>query len=160
GRTSGCRRGPSAPRDVPPADPRLTSCAAHDSTTRTTERSPMTRLMIPVPLRWADLNAYGHVHNVAIQPLREEARTAASWAHPSADRSATALLDAGPGATTRTLVARQEVEYLLPLAYRREPVTVEMWIGHLGGASIEVCYEVCTQEAGQRTVYVRAATTL
>jgi acyl-CoA thioester hydrolase len=52
------------------------------------------------------------------------------------------VLDAGPGAQTSTLVARQEVEYLRPLGYRRAPVLVEMWIGHLGGASLDVCYEV------------------
>ena len=123
----------------------------------------MTRLMIPVPLRWADLDAYGHVNNVAIMRLLEEARIAAFWRHPEAvdpGLSAAAVLDAGPGATTHTLVARQEVEYLLPLAYQRDPVTVEMWVGHLGGASIEVCYQLTTSRAGERSVYVQAATTL
>ena len=123
----------------------------------------MTRLLVPVPLRWADMDAYGHVNNVAVLRLLEEARIAAFWRHPEADdpgAAPAAVLDAGPGAQTHTLVARQEVEYLLPLGYRRDPVTVEMWLGHLGGASIEVCYQLTAPVDGQRAVFVQACTTL
>jgi len=58
------------------------------------------------------------------------------------------VLDAGPGAQTTTLVARQEIEYVRPLGYRRTPVVVELWIGHLGGASIDVCFEVHDGDPG------------
>ena len=68
-------------------------------------------------------------------------------------------LDAGPGADVSTLVARQEIEYLHPLPYRRRPVIVEMWLGYLGGASIDVCYEV-RDDAPEPTVYARAVATL
>jgi len=74
----------------------------------------------------------------------------------------TAVLEAGPGAQVATLVARQEIEYLRPLSYRRTPVVVEMWLGNLGGASLEVCYEVrdgSPDEPGSE-VYARASTTL
>jgi acyl-CoA thioester hydrolase len=119
------------------------------------------RLFVPVPLRWGDLDAYGHVNNVAMLRLLEEARIAAFWRHPDAveaDAWPTAVLDAGPAATTHTFVARSEIEYLRPLAYRRDPVTVEMWVGHLGGASLDVCYEVTVPEP--REVFARATTTL
>jgi acyl-CoA thioester hydrolase len=100
------------------------------------------------------MDAYGHVNNVEMLTLLEEARIEAFWAQPApapglaVDVTSgrgpwpTAVLDAGPGARTATLVARQEVEYLRPLGYRRTPVVVDLWIGHLGGASIDVCYEV------------------
>lgn len=142
----------------------------------------MTRLRVPVQLRWSDMDAYGHVNNVELLRLLEEARIEAFWAHPApadplgdgaapatgpADRERwpTAVLDAGPGARTATLVARQEVEYLRPLGYRRTPVVVDMWIGHLGGASIDVCYEVHDASpddaaAGAPGPYARAVTTL
>ena len=135
----------------------------------------MTRLQVPVRLRWSDMDAYGHVNNVELLRLLEEARIEAFWAHPAeagpsggtADRSTwpTAVLDAGPGARTSTLVARQEVEYLRPVGYRREPVVVDMWIGHLGGASIDVCYEVhdaapAEGASGTGGPYARAVTTL
>ena len=67
------------------------------------------------------------------------------------------MLDASPGAETFTLVAHQEIEYVAPLAYRRAPVVVALWLGRLGGASLEICYEV-TDEAG--TVYAKAVTTM
>ncbi|QTE30440.1 acyl-CoA thioesterase [Pengzhenrongella sicca] len=136
----------------------------------------MTRLRIPVQLRWSDMDAYGHINNVQMFRILEEARIAAFWSHPNpADGGwPTAVIDAGVGAATTTLVASQEIEYLRPLEYRREPVTVELWIGHLGGASIDVCYQV-VDGGGDGTVdgvaagtgapvaeapYARACTTL
>lgn len=121
-----------------------------------------TRLHIPVALRWADLDAYGHVNNVAVLTLLEEARIAAFWRHPEAVEQAhpTAVLDAGPGADTVTVVARQELEYLAAVPHLREPVVVEMWLGRLGGASIEVCYEITSDVGGRRTVHVQAMTTV
>lgn len=124
----------------------------------------MTRLKIPVQLRWSDMDPYGHLNNVEMFRVLEEARIAAFWAHPSPPTGTgwpTAVLDGGPGATTATLVARQEIEYLRPLAYRRAPVVVELWIGYLGGASIDVCYEVHDgPESVGSSPYARACTTL
>lgn len=112
----------------------------------------MERLRVPVQLRWSDMDAYAHVNNVEMLRLLEEARIEAFWRLPGALDGApapagvatwpTAVLDAGPGAATSTLVARQEIEYLRPLGYRREPVVVDMWISHIGGASLDVGYEV------------------
>ena len=120
------------------------------------------RLHIPVSLRWADLDAYGHVNNVAVLTLLEEARIAAFWGPGEAAPQAypTAVLDAGPGADTVTVVARQELEYLAAVPHLREPVVVETWLGRLGGASIEVCYEITSRVGGRRTVHVQAMTTV
>ena len=139
-------------------------CSAQASTCAELVR--VTRLLVPVQLRWSDLDAYGHVNNVEMFRLLEEARITAFWAHPHesgvagpvdpealadpadpADPAAlaawpTAVLDSGPGASSHTFVARQEIEYLRPLGFDRRPVRVEMWIGHMGGASLDVCYEV------------------
>lgn len=117
------------------------------------------RLFVPVPLRWADLDAYGHVNNVEALRILEEARIAAFWRHDE-DQWPTAVLDAGPGAGTHTFVASTEVEYLVPLGYHRDPVVVETWIGHLGGASIDVCYQITTGSGAERVVYVQARTTV
>ena len=78
----------------------------------------MTTIEIPVQLRWSDMDAYGHVNNVEMLRLLEEARIEAFWRHPEADGVAsrpTAILDASPGARTATLVAHQEIEYLAPI---------------------------------------------
>ncbi|GAA4840957.1 thioesterase family protein [Luteimicrobium xylanilyticum] len=130
----------------------------------------MTRLHVPVSLRWSDLDAYQHVNNVEMFRLLEDARITAFWQHPGAGEDAwpTAVIENGPGATSHTFVARQEIEYLHPLAFTRTPVRVEMWIGKIGGASLEVCYEVHDGAARFERVgptaggepYARAATTI
>ena len=115
-------------------------------------------MRVPVQMRWADLDAYGHVNNAAMLTLLEEARIATFWtSDPEADRSGAKVLSGGPASDTRTLVARQEIEYLAPLSYSQDPVGVELWIGEIGGASLLVCYEVLTP-AGQ--VCARAASSI
>ncbi len=130
----------------------------------------MNRLHVPVSLRWSDLDAYQHVNNVAMFRLLEDARITAFWRHPEAeDPWPTAILDTGPHATSHTLVAGQQIEYLRPLEFSRDPVRVEMWIGAIGGASLEVCYEVYdgarggfprTGPASGGQPYTRAVTTI
>ncbi|WP_166846500.1 thioesterase family protein [Isoptericola sp. BMS4] len=132
----------------------------------------MTRLHVPVPLRWSDLDAYQHVNNVAMFRLLEDARITAFWRHEEAaagEAWPTAILDTGPHATSHTFVAGQQIEYLRPLGFSRTPVRVEMWIGAMGGASLEVCYEVYdgapggfprTGPASGEAPYVKAATTI
>lgn len=116
-------------------------------------------MRVPVQMRWADLDAYGHVNNAAMLTLLEEARIAAFWTSDG-DREADAgakVLSGGPTSDTHTLVAGQEIEYLAPLSYSQQPVGVELWIGKIGGASLLVCYEVLTP-AGE--VCARAATSI
>ncbi|WP_353828377.1 acyl-CoA thioesterase [Agromyces sp. SYSU T0242] len=124
------------------------------------------RLHVPTPLRWSDLDAYGHVNNARMLSLLEEARIQAFWVNEDgtaehAVGASTAVLDATPGSATLTLIARQEVEYLAPIPYQRLPLDIELWIGRMGGASLDVCYEVHSPAgATPRTLYTRAATTI
>ena len=125
----------------------------------------MGRIHVPVSLRFNDLDAYGHVNNAAMLTLLEESRIAVFWG--SGDLRVDGVNDAeAPVADTRdastiTLVARQEVEYLAPIPYLREPLDVQLWIGKLGGSSLEVCYEVGTPAGiDPVVVFARAATTV
>lgn len=125
----------------------------------------MSRIHVPIGIRFNDLDAYGHVNNAAMLTLLEEARIAVFWG--SGDLRVDGVNDAeAPVADTRdadtiTLVARQEVEYLAPIPYLREPLDVRLWIGRLGGASLDVCYEVCSPEgADPHTIFAKAATTI
>ena len=123
------------------------------------------RLHVPTPLRWSDLDAYGHVNNARMLSLLEEARIQAFWVSTDTPEHAvgasTAVIDATPGASTITLIARQEVEYLAPIPYLREPVDVQLWIGRMGGASLDVCYEVCSPVGVEpHVVYARASSAI
>ncbi len=60
----------------------------------------------------------------------------------AAARAVAGVLSGGTDADSHTLIARQEIEYLAPLRYSQEPVPVHLWIGRIGGASLDVCYEV------------------
>jgi acyl-CoA thioester hydrolase len=133
------------------------------------------KLHVPIRLRWSDLDAYGHVNNAEMLRLLEEARILAFWvtdedggsavgastAVSSTAVASTAVLDGRPGAATLTLIARQEIEYLAPVPYMRQPLDVQLWLGKLGGASLEVCYEVRSpQDLEPDVLYARASTTI
>ena len=106
---------------------------------------------VDVPLRWSDMDAYGHVNNVQFLRLLEDARVIAfeQWFGP--DRS---MLDAG------VVVARHEIEYLAPLDFRHAPITVDIWATKISGASFDLAYEVRDPAEVGMTLYARAETTL
>jgi acyl-CoA thioester hydrolase len=127
------------------------------------------RLHIPTSLRWSDLDAYGHVNNAQMFGLFEEARIHAFWAGGDGtanDHFPTRILEGGPEAKTFTLIAHQEIDYLEPIPYIRDPLDLQLWIGHLGGASLDISYEVYSPRArdGQvqpeQKLFCRASTTI
>lgn len=130
------------------------------------------RLHVPVRLRWSDFDAYQHVNNAEMLRLLEEARIEAFWASDepassfSAASSSLAVIDGRPGSPTISLIARQEVEYLLPIPYQRTPLDIELWIGRLGGASLQICYEIYSavqddsHGAPTRSLFAKASSTL
>jgi acyl-CoA thioester hydrolase len=123
------------------------------------------RLHVAVPLRWSDIDAYAHVNNAAMLHLLEEVRIEAFWVTgedvENTDHVGPAVLDGRPGADTLALIARQEVEYVEPIPFQRAPLDAEVWISHIGGASLELNYEIYTPVGVEpRVLYTRAATTL
>ena len=106
---------------------------------------------VDVPLRWSDMDAYGHVNNVQFLRLLEDARVVAfeKWFGP--DRS---LLDEG------VVIARHEIEYLAPLDFRHAPISVDIWATKISGASFDLAYEVRDPAEVGMTLYARAETTL
>lgn len=122
----------------------------------------MTRLHVPIALRWSDFDAYAHVNNAEMLRLLEEARIQAFW-RPDDGGAApeTAIIDARPGAETISLIARQEVEYLQPIPYMRSPLDIEMWVGRIGGSSLQICYEIFSPDGvSPRVLFTKASTTL
>lgn len=109
------------------------------------------RYHVDVPLRWSDMDAYGHVNNVQFLRLLEDARVIGFQHWFGRDRS---MLAEG------VLVARHEIEYLAPLSFRTAPIVVAMWATSVSGASFDLGYEVRDTAEGASTVYARAETTL
>lgn len=103
-----------------------------------------------VPLRWSDMDAYGHVNNVQYLRLLEDARVIGfrEW-FPSRDLVADGMV-----------VSRHEIEYLRPLVYRAAPIEVEMWVTKISGASFDLGYRVCDPADVGEAVYAVAETGL
>jgi acyl-CoA thioester hydrolase len=121
------------------------------------------RVHVPVHLRWGDLDAYNHVNNVEVLRLLEEARVRAFWRSSDDDGGVDqgmALIEAEAGSDTITLIARNEIVYLAPIAYRRSPLDIQMWISHLGGASLDVSYDVRGTGDAADDLYAQAVSTI
>ena len=106
---------------------------------------------VDVPLRWSDMDAYGHVNNVQFLRLLEDARVIGFQAWFGQDRT---LLNEG------VVVARHEIEYLAPLDFRHAPISVDMWATKISGSSFNLAYEVCDPAEVGTTLYARAETTV
>ena len=94
----------------------------------------MIKYTYPLPLRWADADAYGHVNNAKFLQYMEEART----------RMFQEMLPED-GAARRQhafVVGRSIVDYRAPLPYREAPVDVNVWVVACRGARLELGYEI------------------
>ncbi|MER7653762.1 thioesterase family protein [Streptomyces rimosus] len=104
------------------------------------------RHLYSCPLRWSDMDAFGHVNNAVFVRYLEEARIDFMWRLAPGEGSAS--FSGG------SVVARHEIDYVRPLVHRHAPVTVESWVTKIGAASMTIAYEIKDEE----TVYVRAST--
>lgn len=93
----------------------------------------MARYSYDCPVRWSDLDAFGHVNNARFLTLYEEARAALMFLAARAEGLTT--LEAG------TVIARHEVDYLRPVDFG-EPVRIELWLAEIRNASFRVSYEL------------------
>jgi acyl-CoA thioester hydrolase len=120
------------------------------------------RLHVPIHLRWGDLDAFNHVNNTSMLKLLEEARVRAFWAPEDGEPPyPTAVVSSGIDTGVLTLIARQEIEYLRPVPYQRDPLDVQLWFGRLGGSSMEVCYEVFSPlGSSEQHLYARSSATV
>jgi acyl-CoA thioester hydrolase len=95
------------------------------------------------PLRWADMDAYGHVNNVVFLRYLEEARVDFLFRPDKTFRQG-------------SVVARHEIDYKRQLVHRHEPVEIELWVTEIRAASFTLAYEVKDGDL----VYVRASTVI
>ncbi|GAA4772715.1 thioesterase family protein [Citricoccus nitrophenolicus] len=116
---------------------------------------------VDVALRWGDMDAYGHVNNVRIVSILEEARIQAFGVPAGTGApgvpAPVSMLDGVPD-TVQTLIAEHRIRYRRPLAYRNIPAQVWVWVAAAKGASIEVAYSV--RDGMDGTECVTATTTM
>ncbi len=107
--------------------------------------------IVDVHLRWSDTDTYGNINNVMFLHLIEDAQVMGIHAWLSATKS---LLNEG------IIVARQEIEYVQPLAFRIPPVRVEMWVTRIGARSFDLGYTVSDPDEVGENVYALAETSM
>lgn len=96
-------------------------------------------------MRWGDMDAYGHINNVQIVRMLEEARIAAfgppaGAGLPGVEPPAALFNDVGED--VMTLVVEHKVRYVRTLEYRNIPAIVEIWVGAIKGASFDLHYVI------------------
>lgn len=87
----------------------------------------------PVPVRFSDLDAMGHVNNARYLTFLEEARFAFLAAIAGNDRS---LSDGG------MVMARVECDYRRPIGSQREPLKVSVGVAAVGRSSFTLVSEI------------------
>lgn len=96
-------------------------------------------------LRRSDMDAYRHVNNVVYVAYLEEARADMFGAHEPVAALAEDIV-----------VARHRIQYVRPLVFRPEPVSIETWVSRIGTSSLTVEHEIRDGEA----VYCRASSVI
>ena len=118
-------------------------------------------VLCPVPLRWGDMDPYGHVNNVEVIRVLEEARIAAFGVPVGTGEQVVppqiplfSVLPEG----TQALIAEHRVKYLRPLEYRNVPVEVRVWVVSAKAATLVLGFEILDAHDG--AACVRAQTQL
>jgi acyl-CoA thioester hydrolase len=84
-------------------------------------------------VRFADIDAQGHVNNVRFFDYLEDAR----WGMLHVDP-----YKAGEQPFKGLVVSRHEIDYRRPLGYRAEPVRVESWVTEIRPVRFTLRYEI------------------
>ncbi|MGX9902138.1 acyl-CoA thioesterase [Arthrobacter sp. SA17] len=107
------------------------------------------------------MDAYGHINNVQVVRMLEEARIAAfgpprGAGLPGIEPQVALFNDVEEG--TLALVVEHRIRYMRTLEYRNVPAVVQVWIGAVKGASFDIHYLV--QDPVTREDCVKATTHL
>lgn len=91
------------------------------------------RFIYECPVRWSDLDAFGHVNNARFLTLFEEARVALMFV--GGKEAGLTSFEEG------IVIYRHEVDYLRPVDYG-PVVRIEMWISEMRASRFTVSYEL------------------
>ncbi len=97
----------------------------------------------PVQVRFSDVDVYGHVNNVKYFEYFQEARISLMSRLSRAAEGAEAM----PGALgLRTVVAQTDVDYHVPILFRRESYDLWTHVERVGTTSMTLVSEICDGE--------------
>ena len=92
------------------------------------------RARVVLPVRWSDVDLFGHVNNAAFLRFLDDARFAA-FAGMGVDA-------AGEIGEVVLVVVKNEIDYLAPVRFTPAPLVVEVWVSRVGTSSVDFGYEI------------------
>jgi len=104
------------------------------------------RFKSSIYVRWADLDQFGHVNNANYLTFIQEVRADFIW-YSRIKRGVEPIIP-------DMVVAKAEMDYLIPIYDSGFDLDVEIWVSKIGNASFELSYEL-TSEKG---LHARAKT--
>lgn len=112
-------------------------------------------VVVRIPMRWGDMDVYGHVNNVEIVRMLEEARIGVFGIPTGTGRQATPpvvpLFDALDDGV-QALVVEHRVKYLRPLEYGSRPAPCRVRVVRASGAALVLGIEIFDAATGQACV--------
>jgi acyl-CoA thioester hydrolase len=109
--------------------------------------TPAHRGRVEMPVRWSDVDLFGHVNNAAYLGYLDDARFTL---FPSMGVDESGALTA-----SMLVVVKHEIDYVSPLTFRPAPFAVEVWVPRIGRSSVDFAYEI-VDAADAGVVYLRA----
>lgn len=97
-----------------------------------------TRARLVAPVRWSDVDLFGHVNNAAFLRFLDDARFAAF--------PGMGVDEAGAISETVLVVVKHEIDYLTPVRFTAKPLAVETWVSRVGTSSVDFGYEVAVAD--------------
>ncbi|MHA7154838.1 acyl-CoA thioesterase [Arthrobacter sp. TMN-50] len=112
-------------------------------------------------MRWSDMDAYGHINNVQVLRLLEEARIHAfgppGGTGAEGDQPPVAVFSS-IDPDTQALVVEHRVRFVDTLDYRNVPVRIDVWVSAMSPASFTLAYRI--HDPRSEAVCVKAETIL
>lgn len=106
-----------------------------------------------VPLRWGDMDSYGHVNNATFVTYLEQARVNAFASRPG-ESTGTEMLDAG------IVVVEHQIRYRRQVPFSAVPLRVRLWVDDVRSAFYVTAYELWNDSGEQPELAATASTTL
>ena len=106
-----------------------------------------------IPLRWGDMDAYGHVNNATVVTLLEQARVNAFESRPG-ERTGTDMLAGG------IVVVEHQVRYRRQIPFTPSPLRAVLWVEEVKSAYYVTAYELWNTGGDAPELAVTASTKL
>lgn len=106
-----------------------------------------------IPLRWGDMDSYGHVNNATFVTYLEQARVNA-FESRAEDRTGVEMLMTG------IVVVEHQIRYRRQVSFSSVPLRARLWVQDVKSAYYVTAYELWNDSGDQAELAATATTTL